>query len=72
MYLWVKFSFKVSFKSILKKKHQNFRLGTLLLCVVYETFIEVLLFQQNSPALEIPGCAPATAVSQALKYASLW
>ena len=41
---------KCSSNSISQKKHHNVSLGALLLDVVHETFIEVPLFQETSPA----------------------
>ena len=43
------FDLKCCFKSILEKKHQNFSLRNLSLCVAHETFIEVLPFQSLEP-----------------------
>ena len=41
---------KCSFKSILEINTKMFPCGSFLLCVVHETFIEVSLFQEISPA----------------------
>ena len=43
---------KCSFKSSLEKNTKIFPCGVLLLYRIHETFIEVLLFQETSPALK--------------------
>ena len=48
VHLWVKFHWKSNFKSILEKKH----CGAILCSVIHETFIEMPLFQEISPALK--------------------
>ena len=50
VHLWVKFSFKIQFKSILEKKHQNFGLqGPSFVCHTRNVHRSPL-FQETSPA----------------------